>query len=263
MFDILRPIKHVMGGVAAATGLYARDFRSKMVIAAFHRVNDAMPADGLTISSAKFEAFCRFFERHFRVVSLTEQVAGCRERKDMGGTLSITFDDGYLDNFEMAAPILRKLQLPATFFVSTGFMGSQHVAFWDRDLPIQPGWMQWRHVEELAAEGFHIGCHTVTHLDMGRASIDAIRSELRLSKETLEQRVGRTIDLFAYPFGGRNNITPQSLQLVREAGFQCCLSCYGGTNGAIADAYALKRIGIAEWFETPHQLGIEILMDKA
>jgi len=122
-FPVSKKVKTVLGRAAGLSGAYSRDFRSKMAIVAFHRVNDQLPLDGLTCSSAKFEAFCRFFQRYFRVIPASEQVAGCRAGRDMGGTMSITFDDGYLDNFEVAAPILRKLNLPATFFVTTGFVG--------------------------------------------------------------------------------------------------------------------------------------------
>src|SRR5579863_8772744 len=96
--SIRKLLKSVIGQVAGLTGAYERRFRSQMTIVAFHRVNDELAGDSLTCSPAKFEAFCKFFRQHFRVVPLLEQVAGCRTGSDLGGTLSITFDDGYLDN---------------------------------------------------------------------------------------------------------------------------------------------------------------------
>src|SRR5256885_16838490 len=83
----IRNLNKVAGGrAAAASGLYARDFGSKMVVVAFHRVNDQLPSDGLTCSGAKFEAFCRFFRRYFKVVPFSEQVACIRAERPMGGT---------------------------------------------------------------------------------------------------------------------------------------------------------------------------------
>ena len=122
---IRKQLKSVLDRVAGLTGAYERRFRLQMTIVAFHRVNDRLVGDPLTCSAAKFEAFCNFFLTHFSVLPLSEQVAGARAGKDLGGTLSITFDDGYFDNSEVAAPILRRLQLPATFLVTTGFIGSQ------------------------------------------------------------------------------------------------------------------------------------------
>ena len=256
-------IKSAGGHAAAATGMYARDFASKMVVIAFHRVNDQLPGDGLTCSGAKFEAFCRFFRSYFKVVPFSEQVARVRERRPMGGTLSITFDDGYLDNFEVAAPILRKLGLPATFFVTTGFIGSQIVPFWDKPLGVQPGWMTWDQLRALAVQGFEFGCHTDSHIDMAAADEHAVRTELEVSKRKLRQELGVSTELFAYPFGGKQHINERSLKLIREQGFSCCASCYGGSNAPLADPYDIRRIGVAEWYKTPHQFGFELLTNRA
>src|SRR6185437_5181619 len=161
--------KGVIGRLAGTAGAYARSFRSKMDIVAFHRVNDEMKEDGVTCSSARFQEFCEFFKEHFRVVPASQQVAGCRDYCDMGGTLSITFDDGYQDNFEVAAPILRKLGLPATFFITTGFIGTDFVPPWDSHLTPRRPWMTWDQVRSLRDQGFDIGAHTDSHIDMGKA----------------------------------------------------------------------------------------------
>jgi peptidoglycan/xylan/chitin deacetylase (PgdA/CDA1 family) len=259
MLDKKRLIKTVMGRLVGISGAYERAFQSSMVIVAFHRVNDQLPEDSLTCSSAKFKAFCRFFRKNARVVPLSEQVAACRESKDLRGTVSITFDDGYLDNFEVAAPILRSLQLPATFFITSGFIGSQVIAPWDVNLPQQPGWMSWDNVRSLLAQGFEIGCHTDTHVDMGRADRDTVRSELEVSRQKINRELGISVQLFAYPFGNRENITDASRQLVIDLGFASCASCYGGLNALGTGPYHLKRIPIAEWFATPDQFGFEFV----
>jgi peptidoglycan/xylan/chitin deacetylase (PgdA/CDA1 family) len=256
-------IKAAGGRAAAASGMYARDFRSKMIVIAFHRVDNQLPSDGLTCSGAKFEAFCRFFRRYFKVVPFSEQVAGMRAGRPMGGTLSITFDDGYLDNFEVAAPILRKLGLPATFFVATGFIGSKFVPFWDKDLPLQPGWMSWDQLRTLAGQGFEFGCHTDTHIDMGSVDEQTVRMELERSRKKLKQELGVAAELFAYPFGGKQHMNERSRQVVQELGFSCCASCYGGSNPPLADPYEVRRIGVAGWYETPHQFGFELLTNRA
>jgi peptidoglycan/xylan/chitin deacetylase (PgdA/CDA1 family) len=261
--SIRTTIKTLCGRAAGFTGIYEREFRANMVVVAFHRISDQLPEDALTCGAQKFKAFCEFFRRYFRVVPLSEQIAGCRAGADLGGTLSLTFDDGYLDNFEVAAPILRQLGLPATFFLTTGFIGSPTVAAWDRKLPRQPGWMSWNHVRELAAQGFEIGNHTDTHLDMGSADLQTIRVDLEVSQRKLAGALGDAPRLFAYPFGGREHINAAALELVRDAGFICCASCCAGVNGATPDPFAVKRIPIAGWFRTPHQFGFEFVAGRA
>lgn len=258
-----KKIKTALGRAADALGISERHNASISTIVAFHRINDDMPGDGLTCGAAKFEEFCRYFSAQFRVVSLREQIAGARSGQNVGGTLSITFDDGYLDNFQVAAPILQKYRLHATFFVTTGFLSSSFVAPWDAALPIAPRWMDWAHVRELASRGFEIGNHSDTHLNMATSSMGDIRSDLSAATEKLERELGVQGRLFAYPFGGRENISDSARALVRELGFECCVSCYGGVNSRNKDPYSLNRIGIAEWFDTPQQFGLELLLGQA
>jgi len=257
-------VKTILGRVAGFSGADARAFSSTMVITAFHRVNDELAGDGLTCNARKFEAFCRFFRKHARVVSLTEQVAACREGRDMSGTVSITLDDGYRDNFEIAAPILRALQLPATFFVTSGFIGSEVIAPWDARLQRQPGWMSWDQVRALVAQGFEIGSHTDTHVDLGRADSETVRRELAVSKQKISRELGSDVQLFAYPFGGRENISEHARELVRESGFSCCVASYGGVNATGASPYHLQRIPVdAVWFTSPDQFGFEFVLGRA
>jgi peptidoglycan/xylan/chitin deacetylase (PgdA/CDA1 family) len=258
-----KKIKAALGRMSGMTGMYSRGFRSKMLIIAFHRVNDELREDGLTCGSAKFEQFCEFFQENFRVVALSAQVAACQEGREMGGTLSITFDDGYLDNCEVAAPILRRLGLPATFFITSGFMGSSAIAPWDRNLTPAPSWLTWDQVRSLRAQGFDIGAHTDTHVDLGRADPETVKAELKTCQEKLRRELGEPSTLFAYPFGGRDNISPSSLRLVQEAGFACCLSCRGGVNPPVADPFQLNRISIGDWFAVPDQFGFELVVGRA
>jgi len=97
------------------------------VVVAFHRVSDALAEDGITRSGRDFERFCRFFRANFDVIPLGRFVELLEQRSSVRGALTITFDDGYLDNYEVAAPILRALRLPATFFLTTRFVGSDAV----------------------------------------------------------------------------------------------------------------------------------------
>ena len=258
-----KTLKGLLGHVVDAAGLLERSFRSKMIVVTFHRVNDWMAEDGITCDSGKFETFCRFFQSHFKIVRLAEQVAGCRNGRGMGGTLSITFDDGYRDNVEVAAPILQRLGLPATFFVTTGFIGTDYVPPWDQHLSQQPGWMTWDQVRALRDQRFDIGGHTVHHIDLGAESPEVIRRELAQCRATLQAELGKPATLFAYPFGGRGNISPASLELVREAGFECCVSACGGVNAPIADPFSINRISVGGWFLMPHQLGFEVLVRRA
>lgn len=232
------------------------------VVLAFHRVNSITAGDALTISPSEFEDHCQFVQRHFDVISLGELIRRTEVGIGTGGTLAITFDDGYRDNAEVAAPILAQLGLPATFFLITGFIGTDRVAPWDEHLPAPPGWMSWEQVRELHRAGFDLGAHTVNHVDMAEATPETVRSELKESKRTLEEFLGTRVDLFSYPFGGPNNITDDARTLVKEAGFRCCPSCHGGVNPVHADPFALKRVPIISRFASPNHLAGSLILRR-
>jgi hypothetical protein len=105
--DLKNLLKAGIGRVASMAGVFSSSYAEKMLIVAFHRVNDGLPPDSLTCTSKMFEEFCSYFKKHFKVVRLSEQIQACHEKRPMGGTLSITFDDGYLDNYEVAAPFTK------------------------------------------------------------------------------------------------------------------------------------------------------------
>ena len=72
--------------------------------------------------AAQFEARMRWVKKNFNVLPLPEAVRRLRENSLPTRALSITFDDGYAENYRIALPILKRLELPASFFIATGFL---------------------------------------------------------------------------------------------------------------------------------------------
>jgi peptidoglycan/xylan/chitin deacetylase (PgdA/CDA1 family) len=73
-------------------------------------------------TAEEFEARMRWVASNYNVLSLSEAVRALREDRLPRRSLCISFDDGYADNFDIALPILRRVGLPATFFIATGFL---------------------------------------------------------------------------------------------------------------------------------------------
>jgi len=95
----------------------------KLSILIFHRVlekRDPLSPSGVTHDD--FEWQMRLLSKHFNVVPLKIAVARLAEGTLDPRSVSITFDDGYADNYSMAFPILKKYGLHATFFIATGFL---------------------------------------------------------------------------------------------------------------------------------------------
>ena len=89
----------------------------------FHRVlRDVDPMSPDEPTAAWFRDLLRMLTRHFEIISLQQAVHRAHAGDLNGRTLSITFDDGYADNFLVALPILVEFGAPATFFVASGFL---------------------------------------------------------------------------------------------------------------------------------------------
>ncbi len=257
-----KALKALAGRAVFAAGMHRHLLGDRGIIVAFHRVNDQTAGDALTVSCRSFARFCAFFKRHYEVLPLGEMVARIDRGESIGGSLAITFDDGYLDNYTVAAPILRHHALPATFFITSQFIGTQTVPCWDADVTPPPRWMSWDQVRALAAQGFTIGGHTRSHANLGEVAGDTARKEIRGGREEIEAELGTAIDLFAYPFGRPDALAEDNRDLVREAGFRCCVSCHGGTVTSRTDPFRLYRVPINDWFADPHQFGLETALSR-
>ena len=97
--------------------------RAALSILLFHRVlRHPDPLFPEAIDAPRFEATLRWLARGFRVIALQEGIDALEAGRFPSRAVAITFDDGYADNAEVAAPILRTHGMHATFFVASGFL---------------------------------------------------------------------------------------------------------------------------------------------
>jgi peptidoglycan/xylan/chitin deacetylase (PgdA/CDA1 family) len=140
----------------------------------------------------------------------------------------VTFDDGNLDNFTNAFPILKKMNFPATIFMITQNIGKE-------------GWLGAEDLRVLESSGVSIGSHTAHHAFLPDLKEEEIVSELRQSRNELEKILGHPVFLFSYPGGG---VTTKAKELVAREGYHGAVTTnYGRLH---RDLYALKRIKITE-----------------
>ena len=255
--------KQLLGQGLFAARLNAVLLGNSAVIVMFHRVQETDGSDGLTVDVPTFERYCRYFRRHFRVRPLREIVAAIERCTPPHRALAITFDDGYLDNYENAAPVLERLSLPATFFVVTQWIQSDVVPWWDAARGFRYPWMTWNDVRALAARGFEIGAHTRTHVDLGQVTSLLADEEIRGARLELEDKLGAGVESFAYPYGGQHHVTEAARALVKQAGFRCCCSGFGGINGTGTDPFRLRRVPVSPRYASPDQFGFDLALGRS
>lgn len=256
-------VKAALAWAIFRSGLYRLWFRDRALILLFHRVDDELGDNAISCDSRTFEAYCQFLSRYFEVLSLSELIGRLNGSGPLGGTVAITFDDGYKDNLEVAAPILRRHGLTACFFIATDFIGTDRVGWWDAKLGVQSRWMTWDDVRSLEAMGFEVAAHTKNHVDLGEVAGDAAREEIEGSARRIESELDRPVPWFSFPYGRKENITEANRELVRDIGLQCCCSAYGGDVRPISDPFDLRRLPVSQWYVSPYHLGFELLSEPS
>lgn len=232
---VIRPVPR---RILAAQGI------QRVVVFCYHRVNDDL-RDSLTVGVEQFDDQMKLLASRYPVVDVEDVIAGTFRRDTSRPVIAVTFDDGYRDNWEFAAPILAQHRIPAAFFVSTGMIGTDRGFDHDRErLGMALPTMDWDQLRRMRDLGFTIGSHTVTHINCARVDKETLRRELDESRDTLRERLGIESPLFAYPFGKRADITAEGIQAVREAGYRGCFSAYGGVNDGSIDPFNVRRLGV-------------------
>lgn len=210
----------------------------------FHRVTDDV-RDNLTVGVEQFDRQMALLREHCEVLSIEQVLSAGELRPSERPRVAVTFDDGYLDNFLNAAPVLRRHGLPGAFFVSTGMVEVDGRFPHDvrRNNPPIPT-MRWDDLRRMRDWGFTIGSHTVNHADCAAEPAEVVKAELDQSRDDLARELGPIDPLFAYPYGGRQHMTPERLEMVKQAGYVGCLSAYGGSNIGRVDRFNVLRRGI-------------------
>jgi peptidoglycan/xylan/chitin deacetylase (PgdA/CDA1 family) len=154
--------------------------------------------------------------------------------------VAVTFDDGYADVHDHAAPILAGFGIRGAAFVSPEFS--------DRAGPV-PGVgyealrpiMGWREVRALRDAGWTIGSHALTHARLSGLAEAEIRGELVASRERLSEGLGHAVTVLAYPYGTPGAVSPRVREMAREAGYDAAFMAVTGAPRRDGDPFAIPR----------------------
>lgn len=201
-------------------------FRKKSTILLYHRVAEVNDDPHLlAVGLYKFEKQLSYIKKHFTTISLREMSEQLKSKRLKKGSVAITFDDGYADNFINALPILEKLQIPATIFVTAGMIGKTEPFFWDKETKTEERGRSLTENEliELSKNQLiEIGAHTMTHPHLSSLKKEEQEIEILESKRKLESIIKKPILSFAYPFGTKSDFNYDTLKIVGENfGYAC------------------------------------------
>lgn len=290
-------------------------YDNPVIVLLYHRVAD-LETDPqlLAISIENFEAQIKFLKKNYSILKFEDKWENIKKP-----SVVITFDDGYVDNYVNALPVLEKYQVPATIFVTTGNINTSNEFWWDdlerllllnkklpqsyclgtskgkyklsflttnaikksydllhlilKDLQFEERIAVLKNMEaelnplvnprklyrtmnekeliEIDRSLYiTIGGHTVTHTQLSIQNIDIQKTEIEESKKKLEVLLQRKINVFSYPFGGKNDYTKDTIDILKNIGYQKVASNYmGQIHSWNKNEFELPRCLIRNWDE--------------
>jgi peptidoglycan/xylan/chitin deacetylase (PgdA/CDA1 family) len=240
-------VYRTIGETTSAVGVNGNGHRSLRVLM-YHKVND-LPGNPLTIPSSLFdEQMDQLRQLGYTVVDLHAVLDHYREGRPLPPqAVLITFDDGYHDNLDNAARVLKKYGYPAVLFVPIGYLDDQHPLPHEERLAAQGilnRTVDWTELAALEQEGIRIESHGISHRPLADLEVDEAAREIAISKLRLEERLGRPVRAFSYVKGSEAHYKLVHLWLVRQAGYEVAFTAISGANSPSTDPLQLRRYNI-------------------
>jgi peptidoglycan/xylan/chitin deacetylase (PgdA/CDA1 family) len=172
---------------------------------------EPLPGD-IDICPENFASQLAWLARRRSVVPLIDTLSSSNGRS----RVALTFDDGFRDNLTVAAPMLEKYSMPATVFVTPGFIGNE-------------SYLSREELRELSRHPLiTIGAHGLWHRHFTHLPFDEARRELVEARRALEEITDQKVDLMAWPYG---ECDARLEQLAAECGYRASWSVWKGNNG--------------------------------
>lgn len=192
--------------------------QKEVIILTYHSVGSN--GDFYNVDPDAFSRQMEYLRNNYSIVPLSEVVDFAKGTKEMPRrSVSITFDDGYRDFYSNVYPYFRKYELPATIFVTTGYVGKEW-AFNEYGLEM----LTWDEIEEISKNNIEIGAHTVTHPSLQEENRLKAEYEIIESKREIETHLKKRVRFFSYPFG---RYTDRILEIAKNSDFEAVVGGRG------------------------------------
>jgi peptidoglycan/xylan/chitin deacetylase (PgdA/CDA1 family) len=240
-------VYRTIGETAVAIGANENGHRSLRVLM-YHKVND-LPENPLTMPVSVFdEQMGQLRELGYTVVGLEAVLDHYADGVPLPPkAVLITFDDGYHDNLDNAAEVLKKYDYPAVLFVPIGYLDDRQPLPHEERLAAQGilnRTIDWEEMADLERAGIRIESHGISHRPLADLELDEAAREIALSKLRLEEKLDRPVRAFSYVKGSEAHYKPVHLSLVRQAGYDVAFTAVSGSNSPTTDPLQLRRYNI-------------------
>lgn len=134
--------------------------------------------------------------------------------------VAFSFDDGFEEQYSMIAPILEKYGTNAAFFINPHFAeaNEEYIKYFTEKtvLTLNKRPMRWNQIIDLEKRGHIIGAHTLDHYMINDYNECELRHQIGDCKKVIEDKLGKSCDYFAFPYGRLEHANPKSIELATE-----------------------------------------------
>ena len=217
-------------------GLFSFGKKNKAMALMYHSISDSD-----VFFAVKKEDFLQqikyLVEKKYNVVSIEMLYNYIIDKNIPAKTITITFDDGYRDNFLNAYSILKKYNIPATIFVSTLLIGTSIKARNGETFDI----INYEDILEMQKDGLiKFESHCRNHSKLVKLDEKEVDDELLLSKKDIEEKIEEDSNFLAYPFGSFN----KEVKNVAKKYYKMAFTVEKGIINSSSDLFELKRNSI-------------------
>lgn len=210
----------------------------------YHKVSNDKP-DGLTVTTSQFEEHLSYIKsQNFECISMSDLLKYLQNKEPIpNNVFLITFDDGYVNNSELAYPVLKKFNMKATIFLPTEYIGD--MSRWENDpSPL----MSVEQLHLLDKNVFELALHSHTHENYKDLSAEEIESDVKDNIYFIKATGIEFVPVLAYPFGGRpldNETSVKMKQILSTLNIKAAFRIGNRVNPLpLKDIYEIKRIDI-------------------
>lgn len=225
--------------------LYVDKKKWEIPVVMYHRVINSSENEGVHgtyIYEDNFRKHMKYLkENNYEVITFKDldKLSWRNRFNNNKKYIIITFDDGYVDNYELAFPILKNFSFKATIFL----MAESTYNEWDvrdsseKKFPL----MSKEQIMEMQDYGIEFGAHTFNHPKINKLSENEIKRQVVDCKKVLEEKIENKIITFAYPYGILNDYAKK---MAKQAGYTFAVATDSGSVCLSDDLYQIRRIAI-------------------
>jgi peptidoglycan/xylan/chitin deacetylase (PgdA/CDA1 family) len=210
----------------------------------YHQIGEpplrGTPLRGLVVSPRSFSWQMALLRKlGFQGLSMRDLEPHLLGRKP-GRVVGITMDDGYLNNYDHALPILQRYGHTATCYGVSDLIGQSNR--WDEGVVAPQPLMAREHWLRWLDAGMDVGSHTCHHIDLTVSEDDLAMAEMVQSRQKLEALLGTEVRHFCYPYG---RFQDKHAQMAKQAGYLTATTMRRGRASPSDDPWSLPRVMVA------------------